>query len=203
MLDLIRAYENYLSKVKQASANTVASYMRDIRQFSQWLQLHKQIGVVDAEQLNINEYIEHLQHEGRSGATLSRNVASLKNFYAYLVSSGFLEQTPVSDVHIDRGEKKLPSVLTGREIELLLAQPQITDAKGCRDKAMLETMYATGIRVSELIDLNVNDVNLETGMIRCSGAKKSRTIPLYPGALRSLSIYLREIRPGMIADPEE
>ena len=203
MLDLIRAYENYLSKVKQASANTVASYMRDIRQFSQWLQLYKQIGVVDAEQLNINEYIEHLQLEGRSGATLSRNVASLKNFYAYLVSSGFLEQTPVSDVHIDRGEKKLPSILTGREIELLLAQPQIGDAKGCRDKAMLETMYATGIRVSELIELNVNDVNLETGMIRCSGAKKTRTIPLYPGALRSLSLYLREVRPGMIADPEE
>jgi integrase/recombinase XerD len=158
---------------------------------------------VDAEQLNINEYIDHLQLEGRSGATLSRNVASLKNFYAYLVSSGFLEQTPVSDVHIDRGEKKLPSILTGREIELLLAQPQIGDAKGCRDKAMLETMYATGIRVSELIELNVNDVNLETGMIRCNGTKKTRTIPLYPGALRSLSLYLREIRPMMISDPDE
>ena len=203
MLDLIRAYENYLSKVKQASANTVASYMRDIRQFSEWLQEHEHIGVVDAEQLNINRFILHLQQEGRSSATLSRSIASLKNFYAYLVSSGFLEQTPVTDVHIDRGEKKLPSILSGREIELLLAQPQVSDPKGCRDKAMLETMYATGIRVSELIELNVNDVNIETGMIRYSGAKKTRNIPLYPGALRSLSYYLREIRPGMIADPEE
>jgi len=203
MLDLIRAYENYLSKVKQASANTVASYMRDIRQFSEWLQLYEQIEVVDAEQLHIHRYIVHLQEDGRSGATLSRNLASLKNFYAYLVSTGFLEQTPVTDVHIDRGEKKLPSILTGREIELLLAQPQIGDAKGCRDKAMLETMYATGIRVSELIELNVDDVNLDIGVIRCNGAKKTRSIPLYPGALRSLNLYLRDIRPGMIADPEE
>lgn len=203
MLDLIRAYENYLSKVKQASANTVASYMRDIRQFSEWLQLYEQIEVVDAEQLHIHRYIVHLQEDGRSGATMSRNLASLKNFYAYLVSTGFLEQTPVTDVHIDRGEKKLPSILTGREIELLLAQPQIGDAKGCRDKAMLETMYATGIRVSELIELNVDDVNLDIGVIRCNGAKKTRSIPLYPGALRSLNLYLRDIRPGMIADPEE
>ena len=203
MLDLIRAYENYLSKVKQASANTVASYMRDIRQFSEWLQLYEQIGVVDAEQLHIHRYIAHLQVDGRSGATLSRNLASLKNFYAYLVSTGFLEQTPVTDVHIDRGEKKLPSILTGREIELLLAQPQIGDAKGCRDKAMLEIMYATGIRVSELIELNVDDVNLDIGVIRCNGTKKTRSIPLYPGALRSLNLYLRDIRPCMIADPEE
>lgn len=203
MLDLIGAYEKYLSKVKQASANTVASYMRDIRQFSQWLYEDGQIGVEDATQLHIHCYLEHMQQEGRSGATLSRNLASLKNFYSYLVSNGFCEKTPITDVHIERGEKKLPSILTGREIELLLAQPQCSDMKGCRDKAMLETMYATGIRVSELIDLNLDDVNLELGVIRCSGSKKSRTIPLYPGALRSLSVYLREVRAGMIADPEE
>ena len=203
MLDLIRAYENYLSKVKQASANTVASYMRDIRQFSEWLQLAEQIGVVDAEQLHIERYIAHLREDGRSGATLSRNLASLKNFYSYLVSTGFLERTPVTDVHIDRGEKKLPSILTGREIELLLAQPLCGDIKGCRDKAMLETMYATGIRVSELIDLNVEDVNLEVGLIRCNGAKKTRSIPLYPGALRVLNVYIRDIRPILVADPEE
>lgn len=203
MLDLIRAYENYLSKVKQASANTVASYMRDIRQFSDWLFDHKQIGVVEAEQLNISNYIAYLQQEGRSGSTLSRNLASLKNFYAYLVSSGFLESSPVVDVHIDRGEKKLPGILTGREIELLLAQPQASDLKGCRDKAMLEIMYATGIRVSELIDLNLDDVNIEMGVIRCNTAKKSRMIPLYPAAKRALSTYLRDVRGLLVADPDE
>ena len=151
MLDLIRAYENYLTKVKQASANTIASYMRDIRQFSEWLADREGADVVEATQLNISDYLAHLEEDGRSGATVSRNLASLKNFYSYVVSSGFLERTPVVDIHVERGEKKLPQILTGREIELLLAQPVCVDAQGYRDKAMLEVMYATGIRVTELI----------------------------------------------------
>ncbi len=120
MLDLIQAYENYLSKVKQASANTISSYMRDIRQFSQWLRQSEGIDVVDATQLNISSFLSHLEGEGRTGATISRSLASLKNFYTYVVSTGFLEKTPVTDIHVDRGEKKLPQILTGREIELLL-----------------------------------------------------------------------------------
>ena len=203
MLDLIQAYENYLKKVKHASDNTIFSYMRDIRQFSQWLNVNEGIDVIDASQLNISDYLHHQESEGRSGATLSRCLASLKNFYLYLVSSGFLEKTPVTDVHVDRGEKKLPQILTGREIELLLSQPLCVDAKGYRDKAMLEVLYATGMRVSELISLDADDVNLDLGVIKCNGAKKSRAIPLYPMALRALSIYMREVRESMIADPEE
>ncbi len=203
MLDLISAYENHLSKVKQASSNTVASYLRDIRQFSEWLRTTEEQDILEATQLNIRAYLEHLTEDGRSGATLSRNLASIKNFYAYLVSSGFLERTPVVDVHVDRGEKKLPQILTGREIELLLQQPALTDAKGYRDKAMLETMYATGIRVTELIELNVEDVNLELGLVKCGGSNKSRSIPLYPAALRALSAYLWYVRSGMLADPSE
>ena len=203
MLDLISAYENYLSKVKQASSNTVSSYMRDIRQFADWLRYSDDISVVDATQLNISGYLSHLEQEGRSGATVSRNLASLKNFYAYLVSTGFMEKTPVMDIHVDRGEKKLPQILTGREIELLLAQPVCVDAKGFRDKAMLEVMYATGIRVSELIDLDVDDVNLELGIIKCAGTKKTRAIPLYPGALRALTVYLRDIRDALVTTTDE
>ena len=203
MLDLIGAYENYLSKVKQASANTIASYMRDVRQFSEWLRRAEDLDVVDASQVNISDYLSHLEQEGRSGATVSRNLASLKNFYAYVVSSGFMESTPVTEIHVDRGEKKLPQILSGREIELLLAQPVCVDAKGFRDKAMLEVMYATGIRVTELIDLDVDDVNLELGIIKCAGAKKSRSIPLYPAALKALTAYMVDIRRGMLADPEE
>lgn len=203
MLDLISAYENYLKKVKQASANTVASYMRDIRQFSDWLRRTEDADVVDATQQNISDYMAHLQAEGRSGATLSRNLASLKNLYAYFVSSGFLEKMPVLDIHVDRGEKKLPQILTGREIELLLAQPVCIDPKGYRDKAMLEVMYATGMRVSELIDLNLEDVNLELGIVKCNGAKKSRAIPLYPAALKALKAYVLDVRNVMIADPTE
>ena len=148
MLDLISAYENYLTKVKQASSNTISSYMRDIRQYAEWLRVNEDTHVVDATQLNISDYLSHLEEEGRSAATKSRTLASLKNFYAYVVSSGFLERTPVTEIKIDRGEKKMPQILTGREIELLLAQPACVDAKGYRDKAMLEVMYATGIRVT-------------------------------------------------------
>ena len=203
MLNLIDAYQNYLVKVKQASANTVASYMRDIRQFSNWLSLTEQLDVAEAQQVHIRAYLDHLQEDGRSGATLSRNLASLKNFYAYLVSFGFVDQTPVVQIQIERGEKKMPQILTSREIELLLAQPVTTDSKGLRDKAMLEVMYATGVRVSELLDLDVEDVNLEIGSIKCSGSRRSRSIPLYPAALRALRVYLQEIRGGMVSDPSE
>ena len=203
MLDLVRAYENYLSKVKQASANTISSYMRDIRQFADWLHINEDKDVVEATQVNISDYLGHLEEEGKSGATVSRSLASLKNFYSYVVSTGFLEKTPVVDIHVERGEKKLPQILNGREIELLLAQPVCVDAKGFRDKAMLEVMYATGIRVTELIDLDVDDVNLELGIIKCSGTRKSRAIPLYPGALKALATYMKDIRSGMIATPDE
>jgi len=204
MLDLIQAYENYLTKVKQASDNTVASYMRDIRQFSDWLLRSEGTEILSASQLNISRYLAYLQEQGRSGATVSRTLASLKNFFAYVVTTGFLENSPVTaDIHVNRGEKKLPQVLSGKEVELLLAQPSALDSKGLRDKAMLEVMYATGIRVTELIDLNVEDVNLELGIVKCSSSKKARAIPLYPAALRALTVYIKEVRMLMVADPQE
>ena len=203
MLDLIKAYENYLTKVKQASTNTISSYMRDIRQFAEWLQRVEKIDVIDVSQQNIAKYLSDLEINGRTGATISRCLASLKNFYGYLVSFGFLEQTPVADIQVKRGEKKFPQILTSREVELLLSQPVCVDAKGYRDKAMLEVMYATGIRVTELIDLNIDDVNLDLGVIKCHSGQKSRVIPLYPAALKSLSAYLREIRDTMLASPTE
>jgi len=203
MLDLVQAYENYLTKVKQASNNTISSYMRDIRQFSVWFYGNVSEDIMDATQQNIADYISFLEEEGRTGATISRSLASLKNFYSYVVSSGFLEKTPVTDIRVDRGQKKLPQILTGREIELLLSQPVCVDAKGYRDKAMLEVMYATGVRVSELIDLDIDDVNIEQGIIKCSNTKKTRVIPLYPAALKALSAYLRDARSGMLLTPSE
>lgn len=204
MLDLINAYKNYLTKVKQASANTISSYMRDIRQFSGWLHQQEDLDVVDASQVNIGDYLVYLKDQGKSGATVSRSLASLKNFYGYVVSTGFLEESPVTtQIHVERGEKKLPQILTGREVELLLAQPACVDAKGFRDKAMLELMYATGIRVTELIDLNIDDVSLDLATVKCCGIKKTRAIPLYPAALKALSQYIRDVRPGMIAEPGE
>ena len=204
MLDLTQAYENYLIKVKQASLNTVSSYMRDIRQFVGWLESFDGSDILSASGSDINAYLQYLQSSGKSGATVSRTLASLKNFYAYAVSSGFLNESPVpSEVHIERGEKKMPQILSGREVELLLSQPSCVDAKGFRDKAMLEVMYATGIRVTELIDLDIDDVNLELGIIKCAGTRKSRSIPLYPAALKALRAYITDIRRSMLADPAE
>ena len=204
MLDIIRAYENYLIKVKQASENTISSYMRDIRQFSEWLQEGGISDLVNATQVNILDYLACLQAQGKSGATASRSLASLKNFYSYAVSNGFLETSPVgADIHVERGEKKMPQILSGKEVELLLAQPVCVDAKGYRDKAMLEVMYATGMRVTELIDLNVEDVNLELGMVKCHSGKKSRAIPLYPAAQKALAVYLSDVRTAMISDASE
>lgn len=204
MLDLICAYENYLTKVKQASGNTVSSYLRDIRQFVDWLRQKDGEDILDATDSDVCDYLAYMQSQGKSGATASRSLASLKNFFSYVVSNGFLEHSPVSDqIHVERGEKKLPQVLSGKEVELLLAQPICSDAKGYRDKAMLEVMYATGMRVSELIDLDVEDVNLELSVVKCGGEKKSRVIPLYPAALRALSDYLQEARPVLIVEPGE
>ena len=204
MLDIIRAYENYLIKVKQASENTVSSYMRDIRQFSEWLSENGVPELVSATQVNIRDYLAYLQDQGKSGATASRSLASLKNFYAYAVSGGFLEVSPISsEIHVERGEKKLPQILTGKEVELLLAQPACVDHKGYRDKAMLEVMYATGMRVTELISLNVEDVNLELALVKCHSGKKSRVIPLYPAAQKALAVYLKDVRSAMVLDANE
>ena len=194
MLDLISAYENYLVNVKQASGNTTVSYLRDIRQFAGWLRDTEEAELVDATQQNIADYLHQLSAQGRSCATISRSLASLKNFFAYLVSSGFLRETPVQHVHVERGEKKLPQILTGREVELLLSQPACVDAKGYRDRAMLEAMYAIG--------LNVEDVSLDGCFVKCGG-KKTRLVPMYPGAVKALSNYMREVRPGMVAAPGE
>ena len=124
MLDVISSYENYLVTVKKASNNTVSSYIRDIRQFSEWLHSNEDLDLVHASQLNIQDYLADLRNSGRSAATVSRALASLKNFFSYLVSTGHIDKAPcVASIHIERAEKKLPQILTGKEVELLLSQP--------------------------------------------------------------------------------
>lgn len=203
MLDLASAYENYLVNVKQASANTVSAYLRDIRKFSEWLKESAGIRLEDAGQSNIEAYLRHLNQEDRSSATMSRVLASLKDFYAYAVSAEYISETPVRDVHVVRTVKRLPQILSSREVELLLAQPVCIDAKGYRDRAMLELIYATGIRVSELVGLNMDDVSLDGGFIKCVSGKRTRYVPMYPAAVKAVGNYIRDIRPNMVADPNE
>ncbi len=203
MNDSVELYERFLLDVKKASSNTVASYIRDIRQFDRYVaqMLDCALEQVSVEQLTV--YFAWLTNNGKSSATVTRSLASIKGFYSFLVTSGFAEQNPAKLIHLAKVEKKLPQILTGREVELLLEQPQCTDPKGYRDKAMLELLYATGIRVSELISLNVEDVNLPGGFIRCANVGKARSIPLYPAAIRAIQTYVTQIRPSMIAEPTE
>ena len=202
MKTFLTAYERYLVTEKNASANTVASYMRDLRQFASYAE-DRQLTPRNITQENISTYMDYLSSLGKSPATISRSLASLKGFFRYLVAEGVIDQNPANNVATAKAEKKLPQVLTGKEVERLLAQPKCTDMKGYRDKAMLELLYATGIRVTELISLNVSDVNLAGSFIRCESKGKERIIPLYPAAVDALAVYMQNIRPKMIADINE
>ena len=203
MSNLVSAYENYLLNIKHASANTVASYMRDIRQFSAYITELEELTPEQCDRDCICRYTQHLTNEGKSAASVARCIASLKSFYAYCVSEGAVRENPVTNIPKQKAEKKLPQILTGREVELLLEQPKCTDLKGFRDKAMLETLYATGMRVSEMISLKVSDVSLAGSFVKCEGNGKFRIIPLYPAAVRALTVYLTDIRPKMVSSAEE
>ena len=202
MVQIIEDYRDFLIHTKHASENTVASYMRDIQQFASYLQ-EVSIPVLDVDRDTIVEYIDHLHDHGKSAATVSRSLASLKSLFAFAVNQGVRDTNPVFNIKVEKAEKKLPQILTGKEVELLLDQPQCTDLKGYRDKAMLELLYATGIRVSELINLDIADVNLPGGFIKCSSGDKVRIIPLYSAAIKALTDYIEDVRPQMIADVME
>ena len=202
MDNIIARYEDYLIHTKHASANTVSSYMRDIRQYASYLS-GIDVDVLEADQSVVSAYMQWLQSIGKSPATVSRCLASLKSLYLFALSEDEIEQNPVHNIKVEKAEKKLPQILTGKEVELLLQQPKVSEMKGCRDKAMLEVLYATGIRVSELIGLNIDDVSLPGSFIRCESGEKMRIIPIYPEALQALREYIETVRPKMIAVPTE
>lgn len=196
-------YEGYLRNEKHSSDNTISSYLRDLRQLSGYLGAHTDEDFITVSAETLAEHSEWMKAQGKSVPTIARSIASTKNFYKFLVAKGYLKESPAKVLVAEKAEHKLPQILTGREVELLLEQPECTDLKGYRDKAMLELLYATGIRVSELIALDLTDVNLAAGIIRCRGNDKERMIPLYPAAVRALKEYIDFIRPQMIATPDE
>lgn len=198
-MDFIAGYESWLVREKRAAANTLSSYLRDIRQFEAWSS-EQELALDHVGQEDIKRYAGHLERKGKSNATVVRSVASLKSFYTYMTAARFVRVNPAKGYTPSRIERKLPSILTNREVDLFLEQPNIGDAKGCRDKAMLEVLYATGIRVSELISLDTQDVNLSACFLRCRGKDKERIVPLYKAAVRALSVYVNDIRPQLLDD---
>ena len=200
-MDLIEQFKSYLTTEKKSSANTVSSYVRDLTQFDRYLQ--NEGAALDQVDTGVIEgYDSWLTGKGKSAATVTRSLASLKCFYGRMVSNGRMESNPALQAKSVKVERKLPQVLTSQEVELLLSQPQCVDQKGYRDHAMLELLYATGIRVSELISLDVEHVNLAAGFIRCYSKNKERIIPLYPGAVRAISDYVRNVRPQLAVEGE-
>ena len=200
--DVLAQYRDYLTTERAASENTMSSYMRDLRQLQDYLHQEKGSTLSAVSEADLRAYIEHLREAGKSVSTIARNIASWKNFYQYLIQQNIIQENPARSLSAGKAEHKLPEILSNREVELLLQQPRATDAKGTRDKAMLELMYATGIRVSELIELNVSDVNLQTGSIRCYSKNRERFIPMYPYAVSILRDYLDHVRSSMVSSEE-
>ena len=201
--DDIAEFGIYLAEERHASQNTIASYLRDVTQFSEYLAEHQGCGLRQADGEMIQDYMSWMRGRGKSAASVTRFLASVKAFYNYLLFSGAVAANPAKGITADRAERKYPEILTSKEVELFLEQPQCVDAKGYRDHAMLELLYATGIRVSELISLDLDDLNLSAGFLRCASRGKERIIPLYHTAVKALQDYVRDIRPQLIADGDE
>ncbi len=203
MPDHIADYCRYLTEEKHAQKNTLNSYARDLNQFQTWLMAN---GITDLKKVKketVNEYLQYMSSKGKSPATVTRSTASIRSFYNYMLREGRVKTNPAKAVTSQKVERKYPEILTNREVELFLEQPKCVDEKGFRDHAMLELLYATGIRVSELIGLNVEDVNLTVGFIRCTTHGKERIIPLYTAAVKALREYMEKIRPRIIADENQ
>ena len=203
MTDYIADYRTWLQEEKHASDNTLSSYLRDINQFKTWLLGAGSPDLRRVKKETINEYMLYLSGAGKSPATITRCTASLKSFYAYMLGRGAVKTNPAKNIAALKVERKCPEILTSKEVELFLEQPKCVDEKGYRDHAMLELLYATGIRVSELIGLDVGDVNLEGGFIRCRSKTRERIIPLYRTAIKALRDYITDIRPRIISGPDE
>ena len=199
----IARYGAYLADEKHASQNTISSYLRDVNQFADYLTEHRECEIRAALPEMVRDYMSWMQRRGKSAASVTRFLASIKSFYNFLQSRGYIAANPAKGITADRAERKYPEILTAKEVELFLEQPQCVDAKGFRDHAMLELLYATGIRVSELISLDMDDLNLAAGFIRCASRGKERIIPLYHGAIKALQDYTRDIRPQLVADQAE
>ena len=195
----IKLFLEFLQNDKKLSDNTLQSYRRDILQFEKFLDAND-INFSKATEENIEDYLKELQKEGKKTSTASRSLATIRSFYQYLLRTKKVKEDPTVSIQSPKIEKRVPSVLTSEEVELLLDQPKDVDLKGTRDKAMLEFAYATGMKVTEIIDLNIDDVNFDENTVLCSNGKKARIIPLGTLAEKALKEYVEDARPIMVKD---
>jgi integrase/recombinase XerD len=198
----LNLFFDFLENDKKLSDNTLQSYKRDLKQYERYIKDNKKnYNKITSE--DMHKYIEHLQEIGKKPSTVSRCLASIRSFYQYELRNKKIKKDPTEGIQSPKIEKRVPSILTSKEVELLLEQPKNVDLKGIRDKAMLEFAYATGMRVTEIISLNLEDVNLEEGYVVCKTENKQRTIPLGTMSLKALKEYVEKAREYLIKDEKE
>lgn len=199
----VKEYTSFMTDIRHKSLNTVESYKRDVTQYIFYLDGTGVTDISSTTKTTVLSYLLYLQKEGRASSTVSRTLASLRSYYLFMMQNGVVKSNPTSNLEAPHVEKKIPKILSGEEVELLLEQPKNCDNKGIRDKAMLELLYATGIRVSELINLDVSDVNVPMSFVRCKGGKKERIIPMGHQAKDALENYINNVRKYMVKDENE
>jgi len=198
----IQSFIAYIHDVKKTSANTEISYKRDLCKLERYME---EQGISQTSMLtatNLNSYILYLEKNGFAPSTVSRSIASIKAFVHYLQNNGVLKEDISAELKAPRIEKKMPGVLSVNEVERLLAQPDDKSAKDIRDKAMLELLYATGIRVTELITLKKSEVNLKLSYIICRDNGRERIIPFGKNAKKALEHYMNQSRETMLKGNE-
>ncbi|TCO79829.1 site-specific tyrosine recombinase XerD [Marinisporobacter balticus] len=200
----LEGFTHYLVYEKELSKNTLESYKRDISQFKDFLEERNIENIKNVNKTTIITYLLHLQKIGKATSTISRNLASIRSFCQFLLNEKYIEKDPTIHLESPKAEKKLPAVLTLKEVELLLSQPDDQNAKGMRDKAMLELLYATGIRVSELVALDCAHINLDMGYIKCCGSHlKERIIPVGAIAKKAMKKYIKNARENLLKEEME
>lgn len=204
MKKVVKSFINFLEVDKQVSINTLQSYRRDIEQYMTFLGEKKIKTLAKANKEVVNEYLVTLKEKGRSASTISRNLASLRSFYKFTTKNRIIKADPTSELESPKIERRLPQILTTKEVKLLLEQPDTRDLKGTRDKAMLELLYATGIRVSELISLDIDHIDLKAENIKCNAITgRMRMIPVCKSALKAMDEYMGRARDNMIHSYDE
>ncbi len=201
MKDYILNFEEYLKNTKKSSSNTLESYLRDVSQFIEYCNTVKLKSVNNINFATIESYVKYLEKANKAQSSISRAVASIRCYLAFLKSQKIIVENVAIGYKVAKKERKFPEVLTAREVTQILSQPSGADYKSCRDKAMLELLYATGIKVSELVALKLNDVNVQVGIVSLHNDKSSRLIPLYPDAVKAIKDYI-SIRDAIVGDDQ-
>lgn len=203
MVDYIDDFQAFLIDVKNASKSTIESYMRDIGKFISYCNQNHISSLSSVNEGVINKYEEYLNFIGQSEASVSRALASLRCYFGYLISKNIVTENPMANLKKRHCVRKLPEVLTNKEVITLLNQPSGSDCKSFRDKAMLELLYATGIKVSELIELKLSDINLQIGILHMHSGNSERIIPIYPQAVKAIKTYIQNVRHIIVLSDEE